>query len=67
MNEFTGSSLKQKRETMLLSQKDLADLLGVSVTTISNWERGIKQPTLRHQRHLKAILEPRSQRAKKIS
>jgi DNA-binding transcriptional regulator YiaG len=50
---------------MLLSQKDLADLLNVSVTTVSNWETGKKQPTLRHQRYLKAILEPRRSRTKK--
>ena len=64
---FTGSSLKQKRETMLLSQKDLADLLKVSVTTISNWETGKKKPTLQHQRYLNAVLNPRSQGTKKTS
>jgi len=63
-DEFTGASLKQKRETMLLSQKDLADLLKVSVTTVSNWETGKKKPTLQHQRYLKAVLDPRRQRAK---
>jgi len=36
---LTGSSLRKKRIQLNLSQKALAKQLGVSATTISNWER----------------------------
>ena len=29
-----------------LTQKELADKLGVSMSTVSNWERGITEPSL---------------------
>ena len=39
-------SLKQLRERAGLTQRQLADTLGVTVTTISSWERGVKKPSL---------------------
>lgn len=39
-------SLKQLRERAGLTQRQLAEALGVTVTTISSWERGVKRPSL---------------------
>ncbi|MBD2256429.1 helix-turn-helix transcriptional regulator [Pseudanabaena sp. FACHB-2040] len=39
-------TLKQLRERAGLTQRQLADVLGVTVTTISSWERGVKKPSL---------------------
>jgi transcriptional regulator with XRE-family HTH domain len=39
-------TLKKLRERAGLTQRKLADLLGVTITTISSWERGAKEPNL---------------------
>jgi len=41
-----GSLLKQRREASGISQKDLAELTGLSVHTISDIELGKGNPTL---------------------
>lgn len=43
--EFSGR-LRALRIQKELTQKDLGKLLGVSVTTIGNWESGIKSPSM---------------------
>lgn len=43
-----GQFLKEKRENVGLSQKDVADKLGYSTPQfVSNWERGISTPPLK--------------------
>lgn len=39
-------SIQELRATRGWSQEDLADELGVTQATISNWERGRSQPTI---------------------
>lgn len=41
-----GEALKQLRQRMGLRQKDLARMAGVDRSTLANWERGAKQPSL---------------------
>lgn len=36
-----GSELKQKRESLGLTQTGLADILGVKMNTVYRWESGI--------------------------
>lgn len=36
-----GRELKQKRETLELTQTELADILGVKMNTVYRWESGI--------------------------
>lgn len=38
-------SIKQLREAADMSQEHLSHKLGVSRTTIANWETGVNQPT----------------------
>ncbi|MBE3582375.1 MAG: helix-turn-helix transcriptional regulator [Thermoanaerobacteraceae bacterium] len=45
MNRF-GETLKRLREQMHLRQNDLAEMAGVERSTVANWERGAKQPSL---------------------
>jgi len=40
---------------MTCSQEEMARQLGVTVSTISNWERGVAKPQWRHQRKLRAL------------
>lgn len=44
--------LKQYREKMFLSQRDLADELGVSYVTINRWETGKFDPTIKMKKKL---------------
>lgn len=44
--EGSQLTLAKLRERAGLTQRQLADVLGVTVTTISNWERGVKEPNL---------------------
>jgi putative transcriptional regulator len=41
-----GKKLKQRRESLSLTQQQVADQLGVSVTTVKNWEAGRHIPKL---------------------
>ena len=42
--EKIGERLKQAREQLNLSQGPFASSIGVSINTISNWERGVAHP-----------------------
>ncbi|MFR5875605.1 MAG: helix-turn-helix domain-containing protein, partial [Eubacterium sp.] len=39
-----GIRIRKYRELRGLSQKELADLIGVSNSRVSNWEQGINRP-----------------------
>lgn len=39
-----GNRIRKYREECKLSQKDLAQKLGVSNSRVSNWEQGINRP-----------------------
>ena len=39
-----GMRIRKYRETRNLSQKELADMLNISSSRISNWEQGINRP-----------------------
>ncbi len=44
MPVFFGEKIRNARKTLGLTQRQLADRLGVSNTTISNWEKGLSRP-----------------------
>ena len=50
-----GKIIKEYREKNLLSQQEFADLLGVSVITISIWEQSKYSPTLKMKKKLKEL------------
>lgn len=41
-----GDTLKKLRQKMGLRQDDVARMVGVERSTVANWERGAKQPSL---------------------
>jgi len=43
-----GEKIKTYRKFLGLSQKKLANLLGIDVSTIGHWERGKNRPQKRH-------------------
>ena len=46
INEALGQTISRFRETLGLSQEDLADRAGIHRTYVSQLERGLKSPTL---------------------
>ena len=47
--------LKDLRNQLLLSQVEMADLLGVSFASINRWENGHHKPNYKYQRKLKNL------------
>jgi DNA-binding transcriptional regulator YiaG len=52
-----GHQVKQQRLESHLLQADLAKALQVSVVSVSNWERGINQPSPRTRRKILDFLQ----------
>ena len=48
-------TLKPLRERLALSQKELAQILGVHVMTVSKWERGVAEPSEHQHKILRAL------------
>lgn len=44
--------IKNIRNKLILSQTEFADMIGVSFTTVSRWEQGIHQPTIKLKRKI---------------
>ena len=47
--------LKDLRSELLLSQVEMADLLGVSFASINRWENGHHEPTIKIKRQIKDL------------
>jgi putative transcriptional regulator len=53
-----AQKIKKLREVLLITQQELADLLGVSIVTVNRWENGKYEPTMKEKRKLaKLFLE----------
>ena len=42
---YQPEKLKARRKELKMTQFDLADKLGISISAVSNWERGVKEPS----------------------
>ena len=51
-----GEKLKKKRLDLGLFQKDVAEIIGVDVNTITNWEKGRCKPSRRCLKKLEGFL-----------
>lgn len=49
--------IKELRKKMLLTQTEFADLLGVSLASVSRWELGENEPTMKIKRKIKELFE----------
>lgn len=50
--------IKREREKLGLSQKELADLLDVTPSTVCQWEKGTTEPRERRLKLLTLIFRP---------
>ena len=53
---YQPEKLKARRKKLKLTQKDIADQLGISYQAYSAWERGIKEPSKEKVKRLEQIL-----------
>lgn len=49
------AKLKELREKLIISQAELAELIGVSFATVNRWENGRHEPTLKAKRAIKDL------------
>lgn len=47
-----AEAIKKLRNTLILSQTEMAELLDVSFQTVNRWERGTNKPTIKAKRKL---------------
>lgn len=47
-----AQKIKLLREVLLITQQELADLLGVSIVTVNRWENGKYEPTMKMKRKI---------------
>lgn len=47
--------IKTLREKLLLSQTEMADLLGVSFVSVNRWENDKNKPTIKAKRKIKEL------------
>ena len=53
---YQPEKLKARRKELKLTQKDIADKLGISYQAYSAWERGVKEPSKEKVKQLEQIL-----------
>ena len=54
---YQPEKLKVRRKELKLTQKEIADQLGISFQAYSAWERGIKEPSKEKVAQLEKILK----------
>lgn len=54
---YQPDKLKARRKELKMTQKDIADQLGISYQAYSAWERGIKEPSREKVKRLEQILK----------
>ncbi|MFH5881894.1 helix-turn-helix transcriptional regulator [Liberiplasma polymorphum] len=47
-----AQKIKRLREVLLITQQELAYLLGVSIVTVNRWENGKYEPTMKMKRKI---------------
>ena len=57
MNHVPTRKLKARRKELKLTQKEIAEELGISFQAYSAWERGIKEPSKEKVTQLEKILK----------
>ena len=53
---YQPEKLKARRKELKMTQLDLANKLGISIPAVSNWERGVKEPSVEKVALLEKLL-----------
>lgn len=54
---YSKDDIKKIRESLLLTQTEFAEKLGVSFETVNRWENGRHKPTMKAKRKIKKLYE----------
>ena len=54
---YSKDDIKKIRESLLLTQTEFAEKLGVSFETVNRWENGRHKPTMKTKRKIKKLYE----------
>ena len=54
-----AEAIKELRQRMLVTQQELADMLGVSFATVNRWENGHNEPTMKTKRIIAMLCDKR--------
>lgn len=52
-----AKKIKEYRNKVLITQQELAKILGVGIANISRWEQGHYEPTLETKKKLKKLFD----------
>ncbi|MCI9652844.1 MAG: helix-turn-helix transcriptional regulator [Acholeplasmatales bacterium] len=52
-----SDAIKELRNKLLITQVELAELLGVSYASVNRYENGVYEPTMKIKRKLKIMFE----------
>ncbi|MBP5091349.1 MAG: helix-turn-helix transcriptional regulator [Bacilli bacterium] len=52
-----GCAIKELRERLIITQTELAELLGVTFQTVNRWENGHHVPTTKQRRALAKLFK----------
>jgi DNA-binding XRE family transcriptional regulator len=52
-----SKEIKKYREAHFITQKDLAEILGVSFVTVNRWETGKYEPTIKTKKKIHNLLK----------
>lgn len=52
-----AKKIKEYRNKVLITQQELAKILGVGIVNISRWEQGHYEPTLETKKKLKKLFD----------
>lgn len=55
--DYSKDGIKKIRESMLLTQSEFAEKLGVSFETVNRWEKGHHEPTMKAKRKINRLFE----------
>ena len=52
-----SKTIKYIRDTLLVTQAELSEMLGVSFATVNRWEKGHHEPTMSQKRKIRDFCE----------
>lgn len=52
-----AKSIKQLREKLLITQTELAEMIGVAFVSVNRYENGIHEPTMKNKRKLMKLFK----------
>jgi putative transcriptional regulator len=59
MNDSTGTSIRELRRNLRMTQEEFAHTLGITVATVNRWENGHAKPSKLARRAIERLVQYR--------